>query len=101
MQDNNTTHQWSAKLTLNEAVKYSVTLKTNFPVTIFVDNRTSIQASSSPKTTNRTARENFELLLEKPHINISWIKAHLGYFGNEAAARLERQRQSQTTSNST
>ncbi|GBM59479.1 hypothetical protein AVEN_131049-1 [Araneus ventricosus] len=90
MQENNTTHQWSANLTLNEAVKYSGTLKTNLLVTIFVDNRTSIQASSSPKTTNRTARENFEILLEKPHINISWIKAHVGYFGNEAAASLAK-----------
>ncbi|GBN88234.1 hypothetical protein AVEN_20396-1 [Araneus ventricosus] len=97
MQENNTTHQWSAKLTkdntvfqgeflaLNKAVKYASALKTNLPVTIFVDNRTSIQALSSPKTANRTAREIFEILLGNPHIKISWIKAHVGYFGNETA----------------
>ncbi|GBL62042.1 hypothetical protein AVEN_216861-1 [Araneus ventricosus] len=102
MQENNATHQWSAKLTkdntvfqaeliaLNKAVKYAATLKTNLPVTIFVDNRASIQASSSPKTTNRTARENFEILLENPHIKISWIKDHVGYFGNEAADSLAK-----------
>ncbi|GBL77933.1 hypothetical protein AVEN_143264-1 [Araneus ventricosus] len=90
-------HQWSAKLTkdntvfqaellaLNEAVKYSTTPKTNLPVTIFMDNRASIQASSSPKATNRTTREIFEVILENPHIKLSWIKAHVGYFGNEAA----------------
>ncbi|GBO30381.1 hypothetical protein AVEN_175486-1 [Araneus ventricosus] len=101
-QDNNTTHKWSAKLTkdntvfqaellaLNEAVKNAATLKTNLPVTIFVDNRASIQASSSPKTTNRTTRENFEILLENPHIKISWIKARAGYFGNKVADDLAK-----------
>ncbi|GBM28241.1 hypothetical protein AVEN_181313-1 [Araneus ventricosus] len=100
MQESNTTHQWSAKLTkdntvfqgehlaLNEAVKYVTTLKTNLPVTIFVDYRANIQASPSPKITNRTAREISEILLENSHIKISWIKARVGYFGNEAADSL-------------
>ncbi|GBM33665.1 hypothetical protein AVEN_203701-1 [Araneus ventricosus] len=102
MQENNTTHQWSAKsmkdftvfqaelLALNKAVKYAATIKTIFPVTIFADNRASIQASSSPKTTNRTARENFKIFLENPHIKLLWIKAHVGYFGKEAADSLAK-----------
>ncbi|GBL81044.1 hypothetical protein AVEN_83121-1 [Araneus ventricosus] len=57
---------------------------------IFVDNRASIQASSSPKTTNRTTREHFEILLQNPHIKISWIKAHVCYFGNEIADSLAK-----------
>ncbi|GBM49966.1 hypothetical protein AVEN_34933-1 [Araneus ventricosus] len=100
MQENNTTHPWSAQLTkdntvfqaellsLNEAIKYATTLKTNLLITIFVDNRANIQASSSSKTTNRTARENFEILLENPHIKVSWIKSHMSYFGNETADSL-------------
>ncbi|GBL75193.1 hypothetical protein AVEN_231214-1 [Araneus ventricosus] len=75
---------------LNEAVKSATTLKTNLPFTIFVNNRASIQASSSPKTTNKTAREIYEILLENPHIKISWIKAHVGYFGNEVADSLAK-----------
>ncbi|GBN15478.1 hypothetical protein AVEN_238511-1 [Araneus ventricosus] len=102
MQENNTMHQWYVKLTkdntvfqaellaFNKAIKYASTLKTNLPVTIFVDNRASIQASSSPKTNNRTARENFKILLENPHTKISWVKDHVGYFGNEAADSLAK-----------
>ncbi|GBM13689.1 hypothetical protein AVEN_148207-1 [Araneus ventricosus] len=91
MQKNNTTKLTKDNIVFqvellpqNEAVKYAITLWTNLPVTTFVDNRASIQVSSSPKTTNRTARE----VLEKPHIKISWIKAHVGHFGNETADSL-------------
>ncbi|GBN04550.1 hypothetical protein AVEN_101232-1 [Araneus ventricosus] len=60
------------------------------PVTIFIDNKASIQASSNPKTRNPIAREIFTSLIQNAQIKLHWIKAHVGYFGNESAYQLAK-----------
>ncbi|GBO38791.1 hypothetical protein AVEN_20539-1 [Araneus ventricosus] len=61
------------------------------PITILVDNQTSVQAAANPGSRNTTAREICKSLITNKHIHISWIKAHVGYDENEEADRLAKE----------
>ncbi|GBL84429.1 hypothetical protein AVEN_117190-1 [Araneus ventricosus] len=51
------------------------------------DNQASVQAAANPRSINTTAKEICKSLITNEHIHISWIKAHVGYDGNEEADR--------------
>ncbi|GBN50541.1 hypothetical protein AVEN_198016-1, partial [Araneus ventricosus] len=104
VQEQNTwTHNWSAKLNDNStvfqaeltALKEAVELATQYPpstsISIHVDNRASLQATSNPKTTSPTARKIFIALLNNTNITLHWIKAHAGHEGNEKADQLAKE----------
>ncbi|GBN60425.1 hypothetical protein AVEN_226141-1 [Araneus ventricosus] len=81
LNDNNTVFQ--AELTaLHEAVIYASHLPNHNTSEIHVDNRASIMASFSSKSTNETARKIFKILLSNPRIKVSWFKVHAGNIGN-------------------
>ncbi|GBL78836.1 hypothetical protein AVEN_48830-1 [Araneus ventricosus] len=44
-----------------------------------------------PRSSNTTAREIYKSLITNKHIHISWLKAHMGYDGNEEAYRLAKE----------
>ncbi|GBO00159.1 hypothetical protein AVEN_212418-1 [Araneus ventricosus] len=56
-----------------------------------VDNQASVQAAANPRSINTTAREICKSLITNKHIHISWIKAQVGYEGNEEADRLAKE----------
>ncbi|GBM08240.1 hypothetical protein AVEN_82928-1 [Araneus ventricosus] len=60
------------------------------PITILVDNQASVQAVANPRSRNTIAREVCKILFTIKYIHISWIKAHVGYDGNEEADRLAK-----------
>ncbi|GBN04473.1 hypothetical protein AVEN_84042-1 [Araneus ventricosus] len=102
MTDINITHIWSARLSLRntvfqvkilallKAVEHAVALPTQ-QLTILVDNQAGIQLAANPKSHNSIARKIFRLLHSHPHIRVSWIKAHVGYIGNEESDRLVKE----------
>ncbi|GBM69460.1 Retrovirus-related Pol polyprotein from type-1 retrotransposable element R1 [Araneus ventricosus] len=89
LKDNNTVFQ--AELTaLHEAVIYASHLPNHNTSKIHVDNGASIMASSNSKSTNKTARKIFKILLSNPRIEVSWVKTHEGNIGNERADQLAK-----------
>ncbi|GBM23903.1 hypothetical protein AVEN_208528-1 [Araneus ventricosus] len=102
LSDVNITHRWSTRLSLRntvfqaeilallKAVEHAVSLPTQ-QLTILVDNQASINSAANPKSHNSIARKIFKLLHSHPHIRVSWIKAHVGYIGNEEADRLAKE----------
>ncbi|GBO32218.1 hypothetical protein AVEN_213468-1, partial [Araneus ventricosus] len=55
------------------------------------DNQASVQAAANPRRRNATSKEICKSLIPNKHIHISWIKAHVGYDGNEEADRLAKE----------
>ncbi|GBN89946.1 hypothetical protein AVEN_28788-1 [Araneus ventricosus] len=100
--ENIITHSWSTKLrsentvfqaellALKEAVHFALPLASK-TIKIFTDNKASILAVSNPKSPNKMARSVFNILLNHPNIHLNWIKAHVGYFGNETADALAKE----------
>ncbi|GBM62430.1 hypothetical protein AVEN_180843-1 [Araneus ventricosus] len=56
-----------------------------------VDNQASVQAAANPRSINTTTREKCKSLVTNKNIHISWIKAHVGYGGNEEMGRLAKE----------
>ncbi|GBN18184.1 hypothetical protein AVEN_211464-1 [Araneus ventricosus] len=95
-------HSWSTELrlentvfqaellALKEAVQFALPLATK-TIKIFTDNKASILAVSNPKSSNKMARTVFSTLLKNPNMYLHWIKAHVGYFGNETADALSKE----------
>ncbi|GBM68605.1 hypothetical protein AVEN_167597-1 [Araneus ventricosus] len=103
LRDNNWTCHWSAKLNENctafqaeliallEATLAAVDINTTEKISINVDNRAIIQASSNPKSTSTIAQHIFKLLHANPNISVNWIKAHAVYEGNEKADHMAKE----------
>ncbi|GBN61029.1 hypothetical protein AVEN_244504-1, partial [Araneus ventricosus] len=97
----NNTHRWSARLSLRntvfqaeipallKAVEHAFALQTQ-QLAILVDNQASTQSAARPRYHHTIARKIFKLLHSHSHIRVSWIKAHVGYIGNEEADWLRR-----------
>ncbi|GBO19757.1 Retrovirus-related Pol polyprotein from type-1 retrotransposable element R1 [Araneus ventricosus] len=95
-------HQWSAKLAdynsvyqaeliaAKEAVIYAAAIEEPIEIVIHIDNQASLHAISNPKSTSPIARQVFSILQERPNIKLTWIKAHVGYPGNETADALAK-----------
>ncbi|GBM58556.1 hypothetical protein AVEN_234008-1, partial [Araneus ventricosus] len=77
-------------LALKHATDHATSLP-NQPVTILVDKQASVQAEANPRSINTAAREICKSLITNKHIHISWIKAHVGYDGNEEADGLAKE----------
>ncbi|GBM74310.1 hypothetical protein AVEN_207232-1 [Araneus ventricosus] len=89
LKDYNTVFQ-AELLALKHAADHATSLP-HQPITILVDIQASVQAVANPKSINTTAREIYKSLITNKHIHISWIKAHVGYDGNEEAYRLAKE----------
>ncbi|GBM41921.1 hypothetical protein AVEN_142899-1 [Araneus ventricosus] len=86
---NNTVFQ--AELPASKHATDHATSLPHQPTTILVDNQESIQAAANPRSRNTTSREICKSLITNKLIHISWIKAHVGYDGNEEADRLAKE----------
>ncbi|GBM75475.1 hypothetical protein AVEN_54075-1 [Araneus ventricosus] len=89
LQDYNIVFQ-AELLALKHATDH-VTSLLHQPITILVDNQASVQAAANVRSRNTTAKEICKSLITNKYIHISWIKAHVGYDGNEEADRLAKE----------
>ncbi|GBM97856.1 hypothetical protein AVEN_161437-1 [Araneus ventricosus] len=89
LKDYNTVFQ-AELLALKHATDHATYLS-HQPITILVDNQASVQAEANPRSINTAAREICKSLITNKHIHISWIKAQVGYDGNEEADRLAKE----------
>ncbi|GBN67812.1 hypothetical protein AVEN_36456-1 [Araneus ventricosus] len=55
------------------------------PIKIWTDTLSSLMAILIPKSHHSMVREIQNLLLSHKHILLRWLKAHIGYLGNECA----------------
>ncbi|GBM82012.1 hypothetical protein AVEN_51857-1 [Araneus ventricosus] len=55
------------------------------PIKIWSDSLPSLMAILYPKSHHSMVREMQTLLLSHKHIHLRWLKAHVGYLGNECA----------------
>ncbi|GBM88237.1 hypothetical protein AVEN_146373-1 [Araneus ventricosus] len=94
MESNNTQlHKWMAKLQPENrgfqaellAIHESIIWENQQTVVcnIWSDSISSLLATKSLKTTNKTAKTVQTLLFQHPNIRINWIKAHNGHLGNK------------------
>ncbi|GBL77825.1 hypothetical protein AVEN_197083-1 [Araneus ventricosus] len=61
------------------------------PIKIWTDSLSSLMAILNPKSHHSMVREIQTLLLSHKHINLRWLKAHIGYLGNECADQLTKE----------
>ncbi|GBM37981.1 hypothetical protein AVEN_171164-1 [Araneus ventricosus] len=89
LQDYNTVFQ-AELLALKHATDHATSLP-HQPITILVDNQASVKEAAKPRCRNTTSRDICNSLITNKHIHISWIKAHVGYKGNEEVDRLAKE----------
>ncbi|GBL74541.1 hypothetical protein AVEN_235465-1 [Araneus ventricosus] len=58
------------------------------PIEIWTDSLSSLMAILNPKSHHSMVQEIQTLLLSHKHIHLRWLKAHVGYLGNEFADQL-------------
>ncbi|GBM79119.1 hypothetical protein AVEN_104495-1 [Araneus ventricosus] len=61
------------------------------PIKIWTDSFSSLLAILNPKSHHSMVREIQTLLLSHKHIHLRWLKAHVGYLGNECAYQLDKE----------
>ncbi|GBO01841.1 hypothetical protein AVEN_138801-1 [Araneus ventricosus] len=61
------------------------------PIKIWTDSLPSLMAILNPKSHHSMVREIQTLLLFHKHIHLRWLKAHVGYLGNECADQLAKE----------
>ncbi|GBN27525.1 hypothetical protein AVEN_273071-1 [Araneus ventricosus] len=61
------------------------------PIKIWTDSLSSWMAILNPKSHHSMVREIQTLLLPHKHIHLRWLKAHVGYLGNEYADLLAKE----------
>ncbi|GBM92662.1 hypothetical protein AVEN_47973-1 [Araneus ventricosus] len=59
--------------------------KTNQQIKVWSDSESSLHSIASIDTKSPIAQQTQEILLKSTNIKLGWIKAHVGYSGNEAA----------------
>ncbi|GBN50987.1 hypothetical protein AVEN_138668-1, partial [Araneus ventricosus] len=90
-------YRWLAKLQDYNTVLQAELLalkhaaESHQPITILVDNQASVQAAANPRSRDATYIEICKSIITNKHIHISWIKAHVGYDGNEEVGRLAKE----------
>ncbi|GBM59544.1 hypothetical protein AVEN_63059-1 [Araneus ventricosus] len=89
LQDYNTVFQ-AELLALKHTTDHATTLP-HQPIAILLDNQASVQAAANPRSRNTTARDIYKSLITNKYIHNSWIKAHVGYDGNDEADRLVKE----------
>ncbi|GBN16704.1 hypothetical protein AVEN_49349-1 [Araneus ventricosus] len=88
--DGSKTEKGAELLAAKEAVSYAASIDRTTNITIHIDNQASLHSISNPKSPNSIARQIFSILKDMPNISLTWIKAHVGYIGNEAADTLAK-----------
>ncbi|GBM17708.1 hypothetical protein AVEN_56030-1 [Araneus ventricosus] len=101
IQNNFQIHQWTAKLSPHNTVFQTETLaikeainwanSEGISTSIWSDSESALRAISSFKSSNPLIQETQQALLQNPSIQLNWIKAHVGFLGNEAADNLAKQ----------
>ncbi|GBL75371.1 hypothetical protein AVEN_194568-1 [Araneus ventricosus] len=61
------------------------------PIKIWTDSLSSLMAILNSKSHHSMIREIQTLLLSHKHIHLRWLKAHVGYLGNECAEQLAKE----------
>ncbi|GBN81303.1 hypothetical protein AVEN_106820-1 [Araneus ventricosus] len=61
------------------------------PIKIWTDSLSSLMAILNPKSHHSMVREIQTLLLSHKYIHLRWLKAHVGYLGNECADQLAKE----------
>ncbi|GBL75867.1 hypothetical protein AVEN_234215-1 [Araneus ventricosus] len=61
------------------------------PIKIWTDTLSSLMAILNPNSHHSMAREIQTLLLSHKHMHPRWLKAHVGYLGNECADQLAKE----------
>ncbi|GBN17506.1 hypothetical protein AVEN_266059-1 [Araneus ventricosus] len=61
------------------------------PIKIWTDRLSSLMNILNPKSHHSMVREIQTLLLYHKHIHLRWLKAHVGYLGNECADQLAKE----------
>ncbi|GBL73819.1 hypothetical protein AVEN_230784-1 [Araneus ventricosus] len=62
-----------------------ISLKTNQQIKVWSDSESSLHSIASIDTKSPIAQQTQEILLKSTNIKLEWIRAHVGYSGNEAA----------------
>ncbi|GBL90897.1 hypothetical protein AVEN_28001-1 [Araneus ventricosus] len=100
IQNNVQIHQWTAKLSPHNTVFQAETSSIKDAInwanskgistSIWSDSEMALRAISSFKISNSLVQEAQQALLQNPSMQLNWIKAHVGFFGNEAEANLAK-----------
>ncbi|GBL72607.1 hypothetical protein AVEN_127869-1 [Araneus ventricosus] len=101
IQNNVQIHQWTAKLSPHNsvfqveilAIKEAINWASSkgISVSIWSDSESALRAISSFKSSNPLIEGTQQDLLQNPSMQLNWIKAHVGFLGNEAADNLAKQ----------
>ncbi|GBN02249.1 hypothetical protein AVEN_116432-1 [Araneus ventricosus] len=101
IQNNAQIYQWTAKLSPHNTVIQAETLaikeainwanSKGISTSIWSDSKSALGAISSFKSSNPLTQETQQALLQNPSMQLNWIKAHVGFLGNEAADNLAKQ----------
>ncbi|GBM28085.1 hypothetical protein AVEN_66569-1 [Araneus ventricosus] len=101
IQNNVQIQQWTAKLnphnTVFQAETVAITEAINWAnskgisTSIWSDSESALRAISSYKSSNPLIQETQQALLHNLSMQLNWIKAHIGFLGNEAADNLVKQ----------
>ncbi|GBM11062.1 hypothetical protein AVEN_259753-1 [Araneus ventricosus] len=104
-ENNISTSEWIAQLKPRNSVFQAELIATkeactwasqsNQPFKICTDSKTSLHSISSLKTNSPLAQHIQSILLNFPNIKLGYIKAHVGYAGNEAADLLAKKASSE------
>ncbi|GBN39919.1 Putative protein in type-1 retrotransposable element R1DM, partial [Araneus ventricosus] len=95
MEEDTTKYEWMAQLSPFNTVFQAELLaikeaclwasKTNQQIKVWSDSESSLHSIASIDTKSPIAQQTQEILLKSTNIKLGWIKAHVGYSGNEAA----------------
>ncbi|GBN75773.1 hypothetical protein AVEN_259212-1 [Araneus ventricosus] len=101
IQNNIQIHQWTAKLSPHNTVFQAETLAikeainwTNpkgISTSIWSDSESALRAISSFKSSSPLIQKTQQAFLQNPSMQLNWIKAHVGFLGNEVADNLAKQ----------
>ncbi|GBM55193.1 hypothetical protein AVEN_182145-1 [Araneus ventricosus] len=101
IQKNVQIHQWTAKLSPHNTVFQAETLaieeainwanSKGISTSIWGDSESALRAISSFKSSNPLIQETEQALLQNSSMQLNWIKAHVGFLGNEAANNIAKQ----------
>ncbi|GBO06755.1 hypothetical protein AVEN_202696-1 [Araneus ventricosus] len=76
-------------LAIKTAIEASSSL--HRPIKIWTESLSSLMAILNPKSHHSMVREIHTVLLSHKHIHLRWLKAHIGYLGNECADQFAKE----------
>ncbi|GBN58428.1 hypothetical protein AVEN_225387-1 [Araneus ventricosus] len=95
MEEDTTKYEWVAQLSPFNTIFQAELLaiqetclwasKSNQQIKVWSDSESSLHSIASIDTKSSIAQQTQEILLKSTNIKLGWIRAHVGYSGNEAA----------------